>query len=141
MLRPVTGSLDRRCNLIATPYRKNVLVVPSAAHPDRLSSSLGTGLWPDHQARTRAAAGFIDAGSWHTGVQREGRISVQLDAQSEHIPGRRMHLKAAIGACGNDPDRVLRSVIPHVAIANPAFVPDAWRIQEDGVPRPARAPY
>ena len=37
------------------------------------------------------------------------------------------------------PDRVLRSVIPHVAIANPAFVPDAWRIQEDRVAGPARA--
>jgi hypothetical protein len=84
---------------------------------------------------------FIDFGSWQTGVQREGGISVRLDAQSEYIPAGRMHLKAAIGACGNDPDRVLRSVIPHVAIANPAFVPDAWRIQEDGVPRPARAPY
>jgi hypothetical protein len=74
---------------------------------------------------------FIDLGSWQTGVQREGRISVRLDAQSEHLSGGRMHLKAAIGACGNDPDRVLRSVIPHVAIANPAIVPDAWRIQED----------
>jgi hypothetical protein len=40
-----------------------------------------------------------------------------------------MHLKAAIGACGNDPDRVLRSVTPHVAIANPAFarIPGGFR--------------
>ncbi len=83
---------------------------------------------------------FIDVGSWQTGVQREGRISVRLDAQSEHIPGGRMHLKAAIGACGNDPDRVLRSVTPHVAIANPAFAPDSWRIQVDRVAGPARAP-
>ena len=51
-----------------------------------------------------------------------------------------MHLKAAIGACRNEPDRVLRSVIPLVAIANPAFVPDAWRIQKDRVAGPARAP-
>jgi hypothetical protein len=50
-----------------------------------------------------------------------------------------MHLKAAIGACRNEPDRVLRSVIPLVAIANPAFVPDAWRIQEDRMAGPARA--
>src|SRR6267142_5167412 len=83
---------------------------------------------------------FIDVGSWQTGVQREGGISVRLDAQSEHIPGGRMHLKAAIGACGNDPDRVLRSVTPHVAIANPAFAPDSWRIQVDRVAGPARAP-
>src|ERR1700722_873540 len=83
---------------------------------------------------------FIDIGSWHTGIQREGRKSFRLDAQSEHLPGGRIHLKPAIGARGNDPDRVLRSVTPHVAIANPAFVPDARWIQEDGVPRPARAP-
>src|SRR5258708_36813315 len=83
---------------------------------------------------------FIDVGSWQTGVRREGLISVRLDAQSEHIPAGRMHLKAAIGACGNDPDRVLRSVTPHVAIANPAFAPDSWRIQVDRVAGPARAP-
>ncbi len=83
---------------------------------------------------------FIDFGSWQAGVQREGGISVRLDAQSEYIPAGRMHLKAAIGACGNDPDRVLRSVIPHVAIANPTFVPDAWRIQVGRVAGPARAP-
>jgi hypothetical protein len=44
-----------------------------------------------------------------------------------------MHLKAAIGPCGNDPDRVLGSVTPHVAIANPAFELDSWRIQVDRV--------
>jgi len=46
-----------------------------------------------------------------------------------------------IAACGNDADRVLRSVIAHVVIANPAFVPDARRIQEDHVAGPAQGPH
>jgi len=59
--------------------------------------------------------------------------------QSEHLQEERMPPKARNRACRNEPDECLRFRSYPVSIANPAFVPDACRIQEDRMAGPARA--
>jgi len=95
---------------------------------NQVSLDRGQGATKMMHRRISVGEVFIDAGSGRPAFN--AKAEYRSGSTHKANTSRKTHdLKAAIGAAQRSRSSVALPSLPHVAIANPAFVPDAWRIQ------------